>query len=110
MANNQTFMNRTLSKAVMTRRLRNKFLKNPSNANKINYYNIELIARTYSRKRRNYYINLHTKLITVTRISGKQLRHYTPVELAQHVGNPGINSNTMMFGTVGKLISCRLTY
>ena len=37
-ANNSPFMNKSLHKAVMTRsRLRNKFLKNPSNANKINY-------------------------------------------------------------------------
>ena len=37
-ANNSHFMNKSLHKAVMTRsRLRNKFLKNPSNANKINY-------------------------------------------------------------------------
>ena len=28
----------------------------------------------------------------------------SPVELAQDVGKPGINSNTMMFDTVGKLI------
>ena len=29
---------------------------------------------------------------------------------SQNAGEPGINSNVIMFGTVGKLILCRLTY
>ena len=37
-ANNSPLMNKTLSKAVMTRsRLRNKFIKNPTPENKSNY-------------------------------------------------------------------------
>ena len=47
-ANNSPFMNKILSKAIMTRsRLRNKFLKNPTEINKINYS-----------KQRNYCVNL----------------------------------------------------
>ena len=38
-ANNQPFMNKTLSKAVMNRsRLRNKFLMNPNNTNNYTKY------------------------------------------------------------------------
>ena len=37
-ANNQPFMNKTLLKAVMNKsRLRNKFLRNPNNTNKLSY-------------------------------------------------------------------------
>ena len=47
-ANNAPFMNKTLSKAVMHRsRLRNNYLKNPTNDNKEKY-----------RKYRNYCVNL----------------------------------------------------
>ena len=47
-ANNAPFMNRNLSKAIMTRsRLRNKFLKNPNESNKSDY-----------NRQRNYCVNL----------------------------------------------------
>ena len=50
-ANNAPFMNKVLSKAVMKRsRLRNKYLKCPSNDNKLNY-----------KKQRNYCTSLLKK-------------------------------------------------
>ena len=50
-ANNAPYMNKTLSKAIMTRsRIRNKFLKNPNNKNR-EIYN----------KQRNYCVNLLRK-------------------------------------------------
>ena len=51
-ANNSPFMNKTMSKAIMTTsRLKNKFLKNPTEENKINY-----------NKQRNYCVNLLRKI------------------------------------------------
>ena len=48
-ANNSPFMNKMLSKAIMTRsRLKNKFQNNPTNENKSNY-----------NRQRNYCVNLN---------------------------------------------------
>ena len=65
-ANNSPFMNKTLSKAVMTRsRLRNKFLKNPNNINRVTYTKYRNYCTALFRKeKRSYYNNLNTKLIT----------------------------------------------
>ena len=47
-ANNQPFMNKTINKAIMNRsRLKNRFLKSPTNINEHNY-----------KKHRNYVVNL----------------------------------------------------
>ena len=47
-ANNEPFMNKTLSKAIMNRsRLRNRFIKNPNETNQYNY-----------KRQRNYVVNL----------------------------------------------------
>ena len=55
-ANNSPFMNKTLSKAFMNRyRLKNRFLKNPNEENKLN-----LLRKVKS----NYYSNLNIKNIT----------------------------------------------
>ena len=65
-ANNAPFMNKILSKAIMTRsRLRNKFLKNPNEINKINYskqrnYCVNLLRK----EKKKYYNNIDLKLIT----------------------------------------------
>ena len=59
-ANNAPFMNKTLSKAIMTRsRLKNKFHKNPSDTNKCRYkqqrnYCVNLTRRI----KKNYYSNI----------------------------------------------------
>ena len=51
-ANNAPFMNKTLSKAIMTRsRLKNKFHKNPSDTNKCRY-----------KRQRNYCVNLTRRI------------------------------------------------
>ena len=65
-ANNSPFMNKTLSKAVMTRsRLRNKFLKNPTPENKASYTKFRNYCTGLFRKeKRSYYNNLDIKLIT----------------------------------------------
>ena len=53
-ANNSPFMNKTLSKAIMTRsRLRNKFIKNPTQENKINYTKFRNYCTGLSRKEKN---------------------------------------------------------
>ena len=65
-ANNSPFMNKTLSKAVMTRsRLRNKFLKDPNNVNRYNYTKYRnYCTALFRHEKRLYYNNLNTKLIT----------------------------------------------
>ena len=65
-ANNAPFMFRVLSKAITNRsRLRNKFLKNPNDTNKMAYkrhrnYCVNLLRR----EKKRYYGNLDFKLIT----------------------------------------------
>ena len=65
-ANNAQFMNKTLSKAIMTRsRLRNKFLKNPNEMNKRTYnkqrnYCVNLLRK----EKKNYFNNIDLKRIT----------------------------------------------
>ena len=65
-ANNGSFMNKTLSKAVMTRsRLRNKFLKCPSHVNEHNYKKQRNYCTNLFRKeKRNFYDNIDISLIT----------------------------------------------
>ena len=64
-ANNAPFMNKTLSKAIMTRsRLRNRFLRNPDMTNKMKYnkqrnYCVNLLKK----EKRRYYKNLDLKVI-----------------------------------------------
>ena len=64
-ANNSHFMNKKLSKAIMTRsRLRNKFLKNPNDINRINYTKYRNYCTGLFRKEKKlYYNNLNMKLI-----------------------------------------------
>ena len=65
-ANNAPFMSKELSKAIMTRSIfRNKYLKNPTKPNKLNYnkqrnYCVNLLRK----ERRKYYNNLDVKLST----------------------------------------------
>ena len=64
-ANNAPFMNKALSKAIMTRsRLRNRFLRNPDMTNKMKYkkqrnYCVNLLKK----EKRRYYKNLDLKVI-----------------------------------------------
>ena len=65
-ANNAPYMNKTLSKAIMTRsRVRNKFLKNPNNKNRGIYnkqrnYRVNLLRK----RKKEYYKNLDINKIT----------------------------------------------
>ena len=65
-ANNSPFMNKTLSKAVMTRtRLRNKFLKNPTDENRVKYTKYRnYCTRLFRKQKKIYYNNLDMKLFT----------------------------------------------
>ena len=65
-ANNMPFMNKKLSKAVMTRsRLRNKFLKIPSDENRANYTKYRnYCTRLFRKEKKLYYNNLDMKLLT----------------------------------------------
>jgi len=65
-ANNGPFMNKILSKAIMTRsRLRNIFLKNPNYINKIKYNKYRNYCVNLLRKEKmKYYNNIDLKLIT----------------------------------------------
>ena len=58
-ANNSPFMNKTLSKAVMTRsRLRNKFRKNPNEVNKVNYTKYRNYCTGLFRKEKSHTITI----------------------------------------------------
>ena len=65
-ANTAPFMNKKLSKAVMTRsRLKNKFLKNPNAINKATYKkHRNYVTRLFKKEKKFYYNNLDTNLIT----------------------------------------------
>ena len=75
-ANNSPFMNKTLSKAVMNRsRLRNKFLKNPSNVNKNNYKKYRnYCTGLFKKEKKSYYNNLDIKLISDNRKFWKTIK------------------------------------
>ena len=78
MANNSPFMNKTLSKAVMTRsRLRNKFTKNPTAENKSNYTKYRNYCTGLFRKvKKAYYNNLDVKLIMDNRKFWKAVKPF----------------------------------
>ena len=65
-ANNASFMDKTLSQAVMHRsRLRNKFLKNPNNVNKVRYKKYRnSCVNLFKKEKRKYYDNLDLRFIT----------------------------------------------
>ena len=64
-ANNTPFMNRTLSKAIMTRsRLRNRFLKDPSKENEAKYKKQRNFCANLTKKvKKEYYNNLDLNLV-----------------------------------------------
>ena len=67
--NNKPFMNKVLSKAIMQRtRLRNKFLKNPTNQNRLSYTKQRNFCLSLLRKeKKEYFENLNEKDITDNR-------------------------------------------
>ena len=68
-ANNSPFMNKILSKAIMTRsRLRNRYIKNPTPDNKTKYTKYRNYCTGLFRKqKRSYYSDLNIKSITDNR-------------------------------------------
>ena len=93
-ANNSPFMNKSLHKAVMTRsRLRNKFLKNSSNANKINYTKYRnYCTGQFKKEKKAFYNNIDTKPITDNRTFWKTVK---PVFSDKHITN---NKITLLEG------------
>ena len=67
--NNKPFMTKALSKAIMQRtRLRNKFLKNPTNQNRLSYTKQRNFCLSVLRKeKKEYFANLSEKDITDNR-------------------------------------------
>ena len=67
--NNKPLMAKTLSKAIMQRtRLRNKFLKNPTNQNRLSYTEQRKFCLSLPRKeKKEYFANLNEKDITDNR-------------------------------------------
>ena len=93
-ANNQPFMNKMLSKSVMTRsRLHNKFLKNPNDENRANYTKYRNYCTSLFRKENIfYYNNLDLKLITDNKKLWKTVK---PRFSEKHFGN---NKMTLLDG------------
>ena len=87
-------MNKTLSKAVMTRsRLRNKFIRNPIHENKVNYTRYRNYCTGLFRKEKKlFYNNLDTNLITDNRKFWKTVK---PLFSEKHFSN---NKITLLEG------------
>ena len=81
--NHSPFMNKSLSKAIMIRtRLRNSFLKNRSEENKISYNKQSKLCVTLLRKiKREYYKNLSVENICDNKNVGKYLNHCCLIKL-----------------------------
>ena len=74
-ANNAPFMNKLLSKAVMTRsRLKNKFLKNPNATNNANYKKQRnYCVNLFKREKTKYFNNLNPKSIADNKLFWKTI-------------------------------------
>ena len=79
-------MNKALSKAVMNRsRLRNKFLKDPDNTNKLNYTKYRNYCTKLFRKvKKKYYNNLDIKLVVDNKTFWKTVK---PLFSEKHFSN-----------------------
>ena len=93
-ANNQPFMNKKLSKAVMTRsRLRHQFLNNPNEESKARYSKYRNYCTSLFRKEKKlYYNNLDIKLINDNKNFWKTIK---PLFSDKHFGN---NKITLLDG------------
>ena len=85
-ANNSPFMNKALSKAVMTRSgLRKKFVKNPSHKNQVTYTRYRNYCTGLFRKeKKKFYNNMDTKLVTDNRTFWKTIK---PLFSDKHFSN-----------------------
>ena len=77
-ANNAPFMNKNLSKAVMTRsRLRNIFLRNPTIENKASYNKYRnYCTKLFRKEKKLFYNNLDIKLITDNKTFWKTVKPF----------------------------------
>ena len=75
-ANNAAYMNKTLNKAIMTRsRLKNKFLKHPTNQNEATYKKHHNFCVNLLRKeKKKYYANLDLNKITDNSMFWKHMK------------------------------------
>ena len=81
--NNKPFMNKALPKAIMQRtRLRNKFLKNPTNQNRLTYTKQSNFCLSLLRKEEKEYLaNLNEKDITDNRKFWHTAKPFLPEKL-----------------------------
>ena len=88
-ANNAPFMNKTLSKAVMTRtRIRDRYLRNPSVTNKNEYKRYRnFCVWLFRKEKRRFYENIDTNKITDNRIFWKTVK---PLFSEKHILNKKI--------------------
>ena len=75
-ANNSPFMNKTLSKAVMTRsRLRNRYLRKPNITNRNAYKkHRNFCVRLFKKEKKSYYENLDTNKFTENKLFWKAIK------------------------------------
>ena len=75
-ANNAPFMNKILAKAIMTRsRLKNKFLKNPTDINKSNYNrHRNYCVNLFRKEKKKYYNDIDLKLLTENKLFWKTIK------------------------------------
>ena len=100
-ANNASFMNKTLSKAFMTRScLRNKFLCNPNSANESNFKKFRNYCTSLVRKeKRKFFNNLNVDLVTDNKKIWKTVRplfsekHFTSKQITLLVDDKIISSD-----------------
>ena len=112
-ANNSPFMNKILSKAIMTRsRLRNKFLKNPNNLNKTSYTKYRNYCTSLFRKQKKaFYNNLDTKLITDNKTFWKTVKplfsdkHFSNKKITLLEGNEIISKDCEVAETLNTFFS-----
>ena len=94
------FMNKTLTKAVMTRtRLQNKFIKNPTKENEAYFKkHRNFCARLFKKEKKGFYNNIDIKSITDNRLFWKTIKphfleKYTPAKKITLLENDKIITN-----------------
>ena len=101
-ANNSPFMNKKLSKAVMNRsRLRNKFLRNPTDESRSVYTKYRnYCTGLFRREKKSYYNNLNVKLVTDNKKFWKTVapffseKHFRPNKITLIDGDEIISDDT----------------
>ena len=99
-ANNAPFMNKLLSKSVMTRsRLRNKFLRNLTKENEVHFKkHRNYFAKLFEKEKKRFYNNIDIKSFTDNKMFWKTIKphfseKYTPTKRITLVENDEIITN-----------------